>query len=107
MRESLSPASLGFGRGDRRRLLCALGRAKKVQVFRRIQAVLLVAQGQSFARVAQTVGLNRRTIYRLVHRYLARHQTADLEDRPRSGRPTAARGLTRSQILQALQRSPL
>ena len=76
-------------------------------MFRRLQAVLLVAQGQSFPQAAQVTGLDRRTVYRWVARYLARHQVGDLPDRPRTGRPACAPRLTRDQILQALQRSPL
>src|SRR4051812_4149152 len=105
MRRSLSPYAFGFARGDLRRLVCALRRARLARVFRRIQAVLLVAQGRKIPQVARTVGLARRTVYRLVHRYLARHRTADLSDAPRPGRPASAPGLTRAKILQEMRRS--
>src|SRR5882757_1192555 len=95
MRKSLSPAALGFAPGDLRRLTHALGQAGEARVFRRLQAVHLVAQGQSFPQAAQATGLDRRTVYRCVARYLARHQAADLKDRPRTGRPARAPRLTR------------
>jgi transposase len=107
MRKSLSPAALGFAPGDLRRLSHALSQARETRVFRRLQAVLLVAQGQGFPQAAHAIGLDRRTVYRCVARYLARHQTADLQDRPRTGRPSQAPGLTRNRILQALRHSPL
>ncbi len=78
---------LGFDQRDRRQLSRALARTSEVRLFRRIQAVLLVARGQSFAAAAQTTGLSLRSVYNLVRRYLQSHQAADLEDRPRSGRP--------------------
>lgn len=107
MRRSLRLHGLGFARGDLRRLVCSLSRTKEARVFRRLQAVLLVARGQTCAQSAHTTGLDRSAVYRLVHRYWARHQVADLKDRPRPGRPRSAPGLTRGKILQALRRSPL
>lgn len=103
----MSPHELGFRAPDRRRLSKAMTGNLKARMFRRLQAVLLIAEGWSFAEVAAIVGLSLRSVYHLVHRYLHAHRPQDLADRPRSGRPTAAPGLSRTAILQALRRSPL
>jgi transposase len=107
MRKSSNPAGRGFDGWDRRRLSKALARAGPAHLFRRVQAVLLVAQGRKFIEVTQITGLSRRTIYYLLERYLRSHRAEDLADRPRCGRPVAAPQLTRRRILRELQRSPL
>ncbi|MDB6123045.1 MAG: hypothetical protein JWQ71_2038 [Pedosphaera sp.] len=60
MRKSSSPGALGFGVRDRRRLAKALAEVADARLFRRIQAVLLVAQGRRFREVAQITGLGHR-----------------------------------------------
>lgn len=107
MRKSLSPSELGFNARDRQRLSNALAQTVEARVFRRIQAVLLVAEGRSFAEVAQITGLSSRSVYHLVDCYLQSHQVESLQDRPRSGRPLEAPALTAARILRELQRSPL
>jgi transposase len=107
MRKSLSPSELGFDYRDRQRLTHALAWAFEARLFRRIQAVLLVAAGRSFVETAQVTGLSLRSVYHLVDRYLQSHQVDSLRDRPRSGRPAAAPGITAPRILRALRRSPL
>lgn len=59
------------------------------------------------ATTAHLTGFSQRSLYRLVNRYLAAHQTAVLRDSMRSGRPTVAPKITETRILQALQRVPL
>lgn len=76
-------------------------------MFRRLQAVLLVASGRQFAEVCQITGLSQRTVYRLVSRYLAAHRVGSLADKPHPGRPPQAPELTGARILRELRRSPL
>ncbi len=103
----MSPAELGFNAWDRRRLSQAAAQAVEARVFRRLQAVLLVAEGHHFDEAAQITGLSRRTVYYLVDRYLHWHQVTVLHDESRSGRPPAALRITRARILRELGRSPL
>jgi transposase len=107
MRKSPNPAGRRFDGWDRRRLSKALAQAGPARFFRRVQAVLLVAQGRALIETTQITGLSRRTIYYLLERYLRSHRVEDLADRPRSGRPALAPQLTRQRILRELQRSPL
>lgn len=103
----MSAVELGLDGWDRRRLCKALSQVGQAQLFRRIQAALLVAQGRKLGEVIQITGLRRRAIYYLLKRYLHSHRVEDLADQPRSGRPEAAPQLTRRRILRELQRSPL
>lgn len=107
MRHSLRPAALGFTPSDSQRLSRALAPADPGRLFRRIQAVLLVARGFRLAQAAQITGLDPRSIYRLVHRYLLSHRVESLADQPRSGRPRQAPQVTGGRILRALRRCPL
>ena len=107
MRKSKHPAELGLDGWDRRRLSQALAQAGKARLFRRLQAVLLVAQGRKVGEVTQITGLSRRAIYYLLERYLPSHRVEALADGPRSGRPAQAPQLTRPRILRELRRSPL
>jgi transposase len=107
MRKSLSPSELGFNSRDCQRLSDALPQTAEARLFRRIQAVLLIAEGRSFTEVAQITGLSIRSVYHLVDRYLQSHRVESLQDCPRSGRPPDAPGLTAALILRELRRSPL
>lgn len=107
MRKALSPAELGFSKHDQRRLTNALREEADVRTFRRLQAVLLVAQGHDWATTAHLTGLSQRSLYRLVSRYLETHQARALRDEERSGRPLAATQVTEARILRVLQRVPL
>jgi transposase len=107
MRKSPNPAGRGFDGWDRRRLSKALAQAGPARFFRRVQAVLLVAQGRKIIEVTQITGLSRRAIYYLLKRYLRSHRVEDLADQPRCGRPVEAPQLTRRRILRELGHSPL
>lgn len=107
MRKPATPADLGFTARDRQRLSEALARAPQTRVFRRLQAVLLVAQGYGLTEAAQVTGLSQRAVYHLVNHYLADHQAGRLLDSTRSGRPPAAPTITPARILAELKRSPL
>jgi transposase len=107
MRKPMGPSELGFNARDRQRLSKALTQTIEARVFRRIQAVLLIAEGRSFVEVARITRLGLRSVYRLVNCYLESHQVECLWDRPRLGRPPDAPDLTETQILRELKRSPL
>lgn len=107
MRTALSPAALGFSKHDLKRLTKALREETDLHAFRRLQAVLLVAGGRDLATTAHLTGFSRRSLYRLVNRYLTAHRADALRDSVRSGRPTVAPKVTQARILQALQRVPL
>ena len=107
MRRILSPQERGFTFRDGQRLAQAFKQAQQARVCRRIQAVLLVAQGHSFLESSQITALRPRTVYNLVSRYLQKHQIQSLHDLPRSGRPMQASQLQSADILKELKRSPL
>jgi transposase len=107
MRKPTTPAEFGFTARDRRRLSQALADASQARVFRRLQAVLLIAQGYTAQTAAQITGLSLRSIYHLVNRFLTDHQIGVLLDQSRSGRPTVATQITSARILAELRRSPL
>lgn len=107
MRKSLSSSERGFKAHDRHRLARALTQTDAARVFRRTQAVLLIAEGRTVGDTAQITGLSIQSVYNLVHRYLQSHQVESLHDRPHTGRPRDAPKLTAAQILRELQRSPL
>jgi Helix-turn-helix domain len=81
----MNPAERGFDGRDRQRLCRALAQAGEARFFRRLQAVLLIAQGRQVIEVAQITGLSRRSVYYLLGRYLHSHQVEALADQPRAG----------------------
>ena len=95
-----------FGSADRRRLARALSAAREVRLYRRLEAVLLVAEGHSLSEAARRVRTARLSVQRWVARYLAGHGVAALADRTRRGRPRAAPALTRPRLAAALARDP-
>ncbi len=107
MRKSLSSSERGFNAHDRHRLSRALTQTDAVRVFRRMQAVLLMAEGRTVGEAAQITGLSLQSVDNLVHRYLPSHQVESLHDLPHPGRPPDAPELTATQILRELRRSPL
>jgi transposase len=107
MRTTQSPAKLGFTRRDRVRLEKASHASSDAREFRRLQAVLLVAQGRSIAEVALITGASERSVYGWRRRYLDSHHVADLRERPRSGRPAAAQMITDEWIRRELPKNPV
>src|SRR5436305_978630 len=107
MRRARTPQELGFDHHDRRRLTRALERATEARIFRRIQAVLLVALGWAVAEAARVTGARTGAIYDWLRRYLRGHQVASLEDAPRAGRPRAAARVTDARIVREFRRDPL
>jgi transposase len=107
MRKPTTPADLGFTARDRRQLSRALADAQPTRVFRRLQAVLLIAQGYTATESAKITGLSLRSVYHLVKRYIAGHQIDDLLDPSCAGRPMVAPKITSARILAEVKRSPL
>jgi transposase len=107
MKKPTSPSELGFTGHDRNRLYKALNKAEDARLFRRIQAVLLIAQGRSFPETSQICGLSRSSIYNLVKRYLLSHTATSLQDHEHTGRPQVATPITAKRILTQLNRNPL
>jgi transposase len=91
---------------DRRRLERALPAAREARLYRRIEAVLLVAEGQPISEAARRVRAPRLSVRRWVERYLATQDAAALADRPRQGRPHSAPRLTPRRLVAALARDP-
>jgi len=106
MRHAKTPKELGFTHYDRRRLAKALKRASEARVYRRLQAVLLVARGRAVGEVAEITGVSPRNVYLWVQRYLQAHRPEDLHDQSRGGRPRAAEVITDECIRRELAKDP-
>jgi transposase len=104
MRHDTSPQSLTLA--DRRRLLRALSSQPLARVYRRIEALLLIAEGHSVSEAARRVRSNRSSVHRWMARYLERHDPAALLDAPRAGRPEVAPELSAEQIGEVLGSDP-
>ena len=106
MRGHAKPAAQQFFRPDRRRLERALSAALEARLYRRVEAVLLVAEGQPISEAARRVRATRLSVRGWVKRYLATHDADALADRPRRGRPHSAPRLTRYLLAASLARDP-
>jgi transposase len=95
-----------FTRTDRRRLAQALAATRLAREYRRLEAVLLVAEGRSLSESARRVRVARSSVQRWVRQYLAGRTAGALADRPRPGRPRAARRLTDRRLAAVLRRDP-
>jgi transposase len=100
---SRSPA---FTEADRQRLRGALEEAKQTRQYRRIHAVLLVAEGRAIAEAAGHARGDPRSVRRWRDRYLERGEPDDLADAPRSGRPTRATALKPDVVAEVLHIDP-
>ena len=106
MRGHAKPAVPRFSPTDRRRLERALSVARDARLYRRIEAVLLVAEGQPISEAARHVRATRFSVRGWIERYLAAHGADALADRPRPGRPHSAPRLTPRLLAAALARDP-
>lgn len=95
-----------FTSRDRHRLAQALTAAPLARVYRRLEAVLLVAEGSSMSEAARRVRVNRASVHRWVARYCATRTAAALADPPRPGRPPTAPQLTARLVATTLGRDP-
>lgn len=107
MRISKSPAEFGFNRYDQHRLKQALKQVADKRTFRRLQSVLLVAQGHGTQEVASMMDVSVQTIYQWLALYLESHRVEALFEQPRSGRPPVATPITTARLLRELKRNPL
>ncbi len=106
MQKATNPAQRGFTVRDRRKLVKAMQAANTTRLFRRLQAVLLVAEGHAPTEVTAITGLARSSVYHVVQQYLQTHQVTSLQDRARSGRPQTAIGVTADRLRHALAHLP-
>src|SRR5687768_16106773 len=95
-----------FTRADRRRLARAMAAARLARDYRRLAAVLRVAEGATLGEAARHVGTERRSVQRWVARYRRTRDAGALADRPRSGRRRAAPELTRERLRAVLAQDP-
>src|SRR3954454_11784355 len=91
---------------DRKRLAAALAAAREARVYRRVEALLLVADGQTVAEAARRCHVDRSSVHRWLGQYGARRDAAALADRPRSGRPRQSSWLTPRRLAAVLARDP-
>src|SRR5215208_3856763 len=96
----------GFTRADRRRLERALAAARLARDYRRLQAVLLVAEGCAPREAARRVRADPTSVRRWVARYRAGRDPSAVADRPRSGRRRAAPDLSRQTVRDAMALDP-
>ena len=101
---SSKPAS--FSGHDRRRLALTLKRTSDVRLFRRVQAVLRIAEGDSIRSVARSLRVSGRSVQRWVEIYRQRRCPEDLLDALRSGRPCAAQELKEALLAEVLAQDP-
>jgi transposase len=75
-------------------------------VYRRFEALLLVAEGHSVTEAARRVRSTRSSVHRWMRRYLEQRDPAALLDEPRAGRPAVAPELTAEQVAEVLGTDP-
>jgi transposase len=91
---------------DRRQLLRALDGVDDVRLYRRLQALVEIADGDSITAVAKRLRVERSTVHRWIQRYRAERQPQRLRDAARSGRPRSAPQLTDARLKQLLTSDP-
>ena len=91
---------------DRKRLAAALESAREARVYRRVEALLLVAEGQTVAEAARRCHVDRSSVHRWLAQYGAGRDAAGLADRPRSGRPRQSSRLTPRRLAAVLAGDP-
>jgi transposase len=107
MRKAKNPSERGFDRYDRRHLSQALHRVADARTYRRVQALLLVAQGRTVAEAAQIAGARPWSVYAWVRTYVQTHRPDSVRDRPRSGRPRVAGTITKQRLVREFRRDPM
>jgi transposase len=106
MTEHGDPCPSEFTGHDRRRLRQAMQQASSARLFRRLQAVLRVAEGGSVTQAAGGAGVDRSTVHRWVERYQQSHRVEELADVPSPGRPSQAEELDEALLAQVLAEDP-
>ncbi len=107
MRRTKSASERGFDRYDKHRLTRALQGVADIRTYRRIEAILLVAQGRTVPEAAQITGTRPWSVYRWVRAYLHTHCPDRLQDAPRSGRPPVATPITDARLVREFRRDPM
>lgn len=107
MRTARPRGTHGLSIHDRRRLGRALREVGEARVYRRAQALLLLAEGRPVGDVTHVTGLSRPGLYRWLNRYLQSRRIEALGDAPRQGRPRVAPAITDARILRELRRNPM
>lgn len=98
-----------FTKADGRRLAKAAPAGRQSRLFRRLQAVRLVAAGtHSPTQAARAVGASRRSVYGWCGAYLQGGRRVEARfERPRAGRPRkAARRQSQARLEEELAHSP-
>ena len=80
--------------------------ATSARLFRRLQAVLRVAEGEPIAQAACGAAVDRSTVHRWVERYRQRRRVEDLVDVPSQGRPLQAEEWEEALLRQVLAEDP-
>ena len=106
MGRNASTTAATFTRADRRRLERALRAATLARVYRRLEAVLLVAEGHAVGTAARQVRVHRGSVRRWVAAYGRTRDPTALQDRPRRGRHRTAPALAAGVIAAALAEDP-
>jgi transposase len=91
---------------DRRRLLRALDGVDDAKLYRRLQALVEIADGDSITAVARRLRVERSTVHRWIERYRAERQPQRLRDAARAGRPRSGPQLTEARLKQLLTSDP-
>jgi transposase len=91
---------------DQQRLCAALCNEPRSRVYRRLEALLLVAEGASISEAARRIRVDRSSMHRWVAAYQQSRDVTVLADAPRSGRPRAAKELSLPRLEAALKRDP-
>src|SRR5438128_11852683 len=97
------------GLREREQLQALLTQGPLAKQYCRIQALLWLAAGESPERIADLLGVSRRSVYYWAERFHQR-QGLDLADRladaPRSGRPPTASGVIDPLIAAVIDQDP-
>lgn len=100
-------AGFVFTHHDRRRLAAVMRRMRDARHCRRLQAVLLVAEGRQVGEVAALLKASRSWVTKTLARYRLRRCPDDLAEGSRSGRPPLAPALSATLLTVVLQADPL
>src|SRR5215210_2515617 len=97
-----------FTGGDQKRLALAMQKVSDVRHYRRLQAVWLVAEGNSAGQAAALLKASRRWVCKCLAAYQRRCCPEDLAEGKHSGRPPKAGGIHGTgKIMATLQHTPL
>ena len=98
-----------LGRRERKELQDLLTQGSLAKQHCRIQALLWLSAGEPSDRIADLLGVSRRTVYYWAERFQERHRLdlpARLADGPRSGRPPTACGVIDPLLAAVIDQDP-